>query len=94
MNNMSVKIDNLFGFAQLESVKLVKVDKREVDGKIALVIVAERENQKQVKFGVLESALESFAAHTELIEAGKYKTQVPSEFISDGKKMKWVNTPY
>lgn len=91
---MVVNIQNLFGFAQLETVNIVKVDKREVDSKLALVIVSRTESGKQVKFGVLEPALESFAQHTEQVEPGKYRSQVPSEFISDSRKMRWINIPY
>ncbi len=90
---MVVKLDNLYGFAQLETVKIIKVERREVDGKTALVNLAEREGGKTVKFGVLEPALQSFAEHTDEKD-GKYVSRVPSEFLSDGKKIRWINAPY
>ncbi len=90
---MVVKVNDLYGLSRQEIVTLVKVERREVDGNTALVNLAERADGKIVKFGVLEPALEAFAQHTDEKD-GKYVSRVPSEFLSDGKKMKWINTPY
>ncbi len=90
---MSVEYNELFGFSKTELVTLIKVEKKESDGKPVLIVQAERENGKPCRFGVLEDAFSSFAKNTDKKE-GKYISRVPSEFVSDGKKLKWINTPF
>lgn len=92
---MAVSKDNLFGLNKLVPVDLLKIERREIDGKPGMVVLGENvETKKQTKFGVLNDALEAFAQHTDEVSPGKYRSLVPAEFLGDGKKIKWINTSY
>jgi len=90
---MSISIDELFnGYNQIETVTVLNLEKRVVEGKPALIVQAEHDG-KAVKFGVLGDGLEAFAKNCDKID-NKIQAKVPAQFLTDGKKIKWVNTPY